>query len=273
MSAYLSTASAVANYQTLAGMSAYLSTAAASANFIGTSAYATTAQAQAGTSTTTVVNPSTLFDAKVFGGFKNQQIWGTSTSGVGATSTAYGPARQVGAPTSATGFAIAGSNIMQNKRGAMFNAGIDWTKRVVTGARLNRTNTTTPDANTVFRFSVGKDLVTLGAGDLAVRGVMAKTTGTGALQLLVHNGTTLTTVTSSFTPTNNQAYDLQIISDGAGNVSMLVNDSSVATTTGGPTTIGIDGLAILQLEVQNTSALSGTKLQYTISDAYAQINL
>jgi hypothetical protein len=77
-----------------------------------------------------------------------------------------------------------------------------------------------------------------GIGDLTRRGMGWKVTGGSGsrfLNLQVHNGTTLTNVASSFAVTGNVAFDWDIISDGAGNVTLYVNGSSVATTSAGPT--------------------------------------
>jgi hypothetical protein len=273
MSAYLSTASAVANYQTISGMSAYLSTASASANFIGTSAYATTVQAQAGTSTTTVISPSTFLDAKFFAGGKaiNTILWTSATSGTGAGAYAQNSnSRYCVAPTSATGYGINSAIIANNSRGTIYNSGFDFSKRIIFGGRFAR-NVTTPDTNSVFRYSVGKSSST-DASDLSARGLMIKVAGTGAMQLLVHNGTSLTTTTSSFTPANGQAYDVVVVSDGSGNVTLYVNGSSVATSTGGPTTAGATNAGQLTFETQNTSALTNGAMAVCGSDFFVQVN-
>jgi hypothetical protein len=273
MSAYLSTASAVANYQSISGMSAYLSTASASANFIGTSAYATTAQAQAGTSTTTVISPSTFLDAKFFAGGKyaNTFTWTSATSGTGAGAFAQGAnGRYTNAPTSATGYGINSASIINNVRGGAYSSGIDFSKRIIFGGRFAR-NVTTPDTNSVFRYSVGKFSST-DASDLSARGLMIKVSGSGAMQLLVHNGTALTTTTSSFTPVNGQAYDVVVVSDGSGNVTLYVNGSSVATSTGGPSTAAGSTFYNLTFETQNTSALTNGAMAVCGSDFFVQVN-
>jgi hypothetical protein len=311
-SAYLSTASAVANYQTIAGMSAYLSTSAASSTYqtqsgmsaylstsaasstyltqsnasstyltqsnasttyIGTSAYATTAQAQAGTSTTTVVSPATLLDAKYFQGAKSmvQIAWSTSVSGTGASAGSQNSnARLNIAPTTATGYAIASAVIANNSRGQIYNNGFDFSKRVQFGVRVAR-NVASPDSASVFRFSIGKSSAT-DASDLSARGLMIKVAGSGALQLLVHNGTALTTTTSSFTPANGQAYDVIVTSDGAGNCALFVNGSSVATSSGGPTSAGATNAGYLMFEVQNTSIITGSPQNICVSDYHVQVN-
>ena len=273
MSAYLSTASAVANYQTIAGMSAYLSTTSASANFIGTSAYATTAQAQAGTSTTTVVSPATLLDAKWFAGGKSmvQITWSTSVSGAGASASAQNSnARLNIAPTTATGYAISSAVIANNSRGTIYNSGFDFSKRVAFGLRVAR-NVASPDTASVWRFSIGKSSGT-DASDISAKGLQVKVAGSGALQLLVHNGTTLTTTTSSYTPANGVSYDIVVTSDGAGNCVLYVNGTSVATSTGGPTTAGLANAGFMMFEVQNTSVITGSPQNICITDYFVQVN-
>jgi len=274
MSAYLSTSAAASTYQTQSGMSAYLSTASASANFIGTSAYATTAQAQAGTSTTTVISPSTLLDAKVFAGYKPLSMvytWTSAVSGAGATTTANGQSKNVFAPTSATGSAMIYIFNYASSRGQQSASGADFTKRTTIGGRFIKT-TTTADANSVFRFLLGKGIPSPAAGDLAVRGIGFRQVANGALELQVHNGTSLFNVTSTFTPTANQSYDVVIVAD-AGTATMFVNGSSVATSSNAPTALLGTNVGILEVETQNTSTLSGSAMNYNCSDMFAQTNL
>ncbi len=52
--------------------------------------------------------------------------------------------------------------------------------------------------------------------------------------MVVHNGTTLTKVNSSYVVTSS-VFDWDIISDGAGNVTLFVDGNQVATTALGPT--------------------------------------
>jgi hypothetical protein len=275
MSAYLSTSAAASTYQTQSGMSAYLSTASASANFIGTSAYATTVQAQAGTSTTTVINPSTLLDAKFFSGgkFINAIAWSTATSGVGASASAQSMnGRVVIAPTSATGYGQNLGTIVNNSRGGAYTAGIDWSKRVIFGGRFSR-NVTTPDTASVFRFGLGRfsgqapsDIVSTD------KQVGIKVSGSGAIVLYVANGSALTTTTSSFTPSNLSAYDVVIVSDGSGNVTLYVNGSSVATSTGGPTSSQGANYNVITFEAQNSTTLTNGAMVVIGSDFFAQVN-
>jgi len=241
---------------------------------VSTDAYATTAQAQAGTSTTTVINPSTLLDAKYFSGGKSavQITWSTGTSGTGASAGAQNANGRLNvAPTSATGYAIAGANLVNTSRGLAFGASVDFSKRVQLGLRVAR-NVASPDSSSVWRYSIGKSVGVASPGDLSVRGLMIKVAGSGALQLLVHNGTSLTTTTSTYTPANSTAYDVVVVSDGAGNVTLYVNGTSVASSIGGPTSSS-GGSPQLTFEVENTSIITGSPQNICISDYYLNVNV
>ena len=273
----MATATATDYLSKAGNLSGLASTATSRSNLglgaVATDAYATTAQAQAGTSTTTVINPSTLLDAKYFQGGKyvNTIVWTSATSGTGAGAFAQNAnGRYANAPTSATGYGINSAIICNNSRGSIFNSGFDFSKRIIFGGRFAR-NVVTPDTNSVFRYSIGKSSST-DASDLSARGLMIKVAGSGALQLLVHNGTTLTTTTSSFTPSNGVSYDVIVVSDGSGNATLYVNGSSVATSTGGPTSAGSTNAGQLTFETQNTSTLSNSAMSICGSDFFVQVN-
>jgi hypothetical protein len=91
--------------------------------------------------------------------------------------------------------------------------------------------------------------------------------GSSALQLIVHNGTTLTavTTTSSIVPTVPITTDMRIVSDGAGNVSLYVNDVLEATTSAGPTgTSGTASANLLDTEAQNAAIITGSPASHAI---------
>ena len=102
--------------------------------------------------------------------------------------------------------------------------------------------------NMIARVTLGKAEAS-GVGDLAARGIGWKyTTGTSQfVQLMVHDGTTLTTVNSSFTPSN-VAFDWDVVSEGNGNVTLYINGSSVATTSAGPSTRATSNQCLYQEE-------------------------
>lgn len=126
------------------------------------------------------------------------------------------------------------------------------------------------DANAVARINLGGKNG-LGGGDMTntLRGIGWKVAGggTAALVLTVVNGSTLTNVTSSFTPTLRQAFDWMLYSDGAGNVTLYVNDSQVATTSAGPTGTAnyglyMEGVDATATAVAFTLETYGTKIYH-----------
>ena len=240
---------------------------------VSTDAYATTAQAQAGTSTTTVINPSTLLEAKYFQGFKYMCMptWTSVTSGAGAFGVlAQSNLKNLGAPTSTTGHAY--GYVLNNmvSRGVVSNVGADFTKRTIIGGRFCK-NVSSTDSNTVFRFIFGKYIPTSYVGDLTARGVGFRQIANGALELQVHNGTGLYNVTSSFTPTVSQAFDVVIIAE-SGTATLYVNGSSVATSANAPTTTLASNYGTFQVECQNLATITGTASSYACSDFFIQTN-
>jgi hypothetical protein len=213
-------------------------------------------------------------DAKFFAGYHLLSMvytWTSATSGTGAFSTVNGLAKIVSAPTSATGYAQALILNNNSSRGQQYTSGADFTKRTTIGGRFVKT-TTTADANSVFRFLLGKFIPSTSIGDLSARGIGFRQVANGALELQVHNGTSLFNVTSSFTPTANQSYDVVITAD-AGTATMFVNGSSVATSANAPTALLGSNTGTLDIEVQNTSTLSGSAMSYVGSDMFVQTNL
>jgi len=153
----------------------------------------------------------------------------------------------------------------------------NWSKKVWMAGRcmIGHFSLTTYNgsANSFARISLG-GYTAIGAGDMtsSIRGIGWRLQGGGSsvLELQVSNGTTVTTVSSSFTPTLKQCFDWEIYSDGAGNVSLSVNDSQVATTTAGPTGTATSGLYMegIDATASSTSAFIlnnlGTKIYYGI---------
>jgi hypothetical protein len=123
------------------------------------------------------------------------------------------------------------------------------------------------DANSTIRVSVGGKASTAG-GDLSASepGFGWKIPGMGsAMQLQVSNGSAVTTVTSSFTPVARQVFDWKTHSDGAGNVTLWINDSQVATTTGGPSTSTPEDYNYYFEQVQQTSAAATRIALYSLN--------
>ena len=153
----------------------------------------------------------------------------------------------------------------------------NWSKKVWMAGRCMighfSLSTYNGSANTWARVSLG-GYTAISAGDMSAsnRGIgwRLQGGGTSALELQVSNGTTVTTVTSSFTPTLKQVFDWEIYSDGAGNVTLFVNDSQVATTTSGPTGTQTSGLYMEGVDSTASSTAAfilnnlGTKIFFAI---------
>jgi len=207
----------------------------------GGASIATNAQTIAGISTTTAVPPSELFRqwAHVSLCIPSNNLYAGAQSGAGAAAYIKYQARQVIGPNASTaGYAIA---TRTNDNCHIWNLAPGLRTGYVTCNRSIHyfglsVFTSTPVSGVVVRSTFGKDGTTV--GDLGVRGIGWRKTGAGALELVVHNGTTLTAVTSSFTPVTDEAFSWAVTNDGSGNCALYVNGSSVATTSAGPSGSG-----------------------------------
>jgi hypothetical protein len=139
---------------------------------------------------------------------------------------------------------------------------MDWSKVVRLQARILRANANTTDES-IYRFTLG-EADGSNTGDPAVASIGVKVVGGGAMQILAHDGTNLTTFSTSHTPSANSAFDLLLVSDGSGTVTAFVNGSSVGSTTGGPTTLlaGTANNRALHIKVENTSSFASSAQQY-----------
>ncbi|CAB5178544.1 hypothetical protein UFOVP157_10 [uncultured Caudovirales phage] len=129
----------------------------------------------------------------------------------------------------------------------------DYSKEIVICGNAVYSNA---QANTNTRVSLGK-LTSDNNGDLARAGIGFKRAGTGALQLMVHNGTALTISTNgTYTPTASQAFDWRIVATGTGGATLYVNDTSVATVTGCPTGQSTNTANYIQYEIDCSATLT-----------------
>jgi len=260
----------------------------ARADHVHPTAFAATSDVNGPSSTTVTASPKTVVDMLLHGGYNlfYQGAGSSSTSGAGSAIYGYGGRwKEYLSPNAGTaGYALGVYDTEQVSYGYTAysrSAALslhDWTKKIWISGRCmighpTITSTYDGDANTFARISLG-GYTAFSAGDMssAQRGVGLKLAGGGAaaLQLVVTNGTTVTSVTSSFTPTLRVVFDWKIYSDGAGNVTLFVNDSQVATTTAGPSTTGSFGLYMegVDTTVSSTKALImenfGTKIYHGV---------
>ena len=233
---------------------------AASTTVAGKVELATMAEAEAKSSTTLAVTPASLADYLVAPQVCIPDISGsTAVTSVGTTVVSAAGIRlnfaAAGSASGQTAARVFGSS--SNATGVNYlyrgetNPTLD--KRTLLAARL-RLQT---QANVTWRFNFGK-LSTGAVGNLADKGFGLRVIGTGAVELQVHNGTTLTNVSSSFTPTSSSSFDAVIENVGDGNVNLYINDSLVATSSAGGTgDYTSTTIPVIWVEGELTGALSG----------------
>lgn len=268
---YLLSATAASTYYLASNPSAYVNAAGALAavpdasdTVKGKVELATTAEALAGVSTTLAVTPAGMFEGRDLNLYGEIDLvgptWQTATSG-GAFVANQRIARFCNAFT-ATGYGTAYIDCVNSRRGAAPTAGIDWSKKVEFSCRVS-VNPLPSSSNTILRIMLGKNTTSGVAGDLAVRGIGVRLSN-GALTAMAHNGTTLSTNATSYTPTASSVFDLKVSSDGSGTVTVYVNGSSVGTVTGGPTNAGSANEVGYYMEDQNTNTVTtGSQIYIT----------
>jgi hypothetical protein len=204
---------------------------------LATASFATDAQVIAGTSASTVMSPANNTNAVL-----NWIALGTANY-ANATSTgtvniwALG-SRTVLTATASGQYAISypsSNSVVPHTTIGTTWSGCDFSKRIKLYGRIAVQNV----ANQNYYYAFGRAFATISTiGSPATKGFGIRMQGTGAVELQVHNGTTLTNVTSSFTPTNLITFDCLIDSIGDGNVNLYINGSLVATSSGGATGTG-----------------------------------
>ena len=248
--------------------------------------FAATADINSPSSTTVVMSPKNVVDLILNANYQ-MLYYGAGVSGSSGTGAGFGnnggrwhdlasPSAAISGygawsfDTNASSVGLAGT-----QRGAN-PISKNWAKKIWMAGRCSVGNypnsTLDGDTNTFFRIGLGGK-TSFASGDMsaAQSGIGFKLPGGGASAMIlqVSNGTTLTNVTSSFTPAARQVFDWKIYSDGAGNVTLYINDSSVATTTAGPTNTQNYGLYFEMADSNgsNTKQLLcssfGTKIYYS----------
>jgi hypothetical protein len=261
-------------------------TAVATTAFVTTAvpAFAATADINSPSSTTKVMSPSNVVDMIVSPNYQflTLAVGVSGTGGGGYYNSNGGRYKDYQTVALTASYAqwcfdtnVSSQGFVGASRGQNLNTK-DWSKRVIMSGRTqlglwNGSAAQDGDANSFVRFGLGGKNA-FGAGDIgaSLKGIGWKLAGGGsaAIQLQVSNGSTVTTVTSSFTPTVRVMFDWKIVSDGAGNVTLYVNDTSVATTSAGPTGTQSNGLYFEGTDALNTATVPitmhhlGTKIYY-----------
>lgn len=214
-------------------------------------------------------------DNSVFSGGKlitQGSNWNTATSGTGLVAAKVGGNTYNLASGSSlnVGFAKALINIQNSSRDSIYFGG-GWEKPINIGFRFSKYLPNVVSNSIVWRYSFGKS----NSGDIgdiasSLKAVQVKQVGEGNLQLLVSNGTTLTTVTSTWSPPLTYAYgytaDVLIKSLADGTVELYVNDVLVASTIGGATGGASINSQNITASLEKTDALDTGNCQVAFSD-------
>jgi len=233
---------------------------AASTTAAGKVELATDAEAVAGTSATLAVTPSGLnanrldpsYKASYSGAGFTQVVAGTGNTSVSDLAIAVA----TGANASSYAIRRNGGSVSLFQRGRNFGI-VDFTKEVELGFSCVLNKTLANDQTT--RVTFGK-LAGDNNGDLVRKGFGIRITGSNAVELQVHDGTNLANVTSSFSYTASEAFDVRLVSKD-GTVTLYINEASVATSTAGPT--GVNAASThnnLMFEIENVTAQTSAQL-------------
>ena len=209
-------------------------------------AFATNVQVITGTSGAVTLTPSTI-GAQLTRGFSQRFdfISSTSTGGSGAVTTAFAGWREALVSSSVSAgrasFSLGSVGTIGAISGYSDESKIDYSKKIWVAGRAstNFSATYVGDANTSVSCCIGGYNTNM-TGNMNVAGIgWRKAGGSGAfVTLMVHNGTTFTTVATTKTVDRLEVFDWLIYSDGSGNVTLYINGVSSATTSSGPTGLG-----------------------------------
>jgi hypothetical protein len=207
-------------------------------------AFATADQALALTSNTVSISPLTLQRVIMHPSFRRLTTMAgnsiATTSGTGSSNfVASNWIENLGPTSGSTGSArvtpanVAGFDFI----GRLSEQNIDFSKRIILSGKFGHVLASGffGDANNYWMFSLGK--ASAYSGDFTGKAIGIRKFGSTAnFFLVVHDGTTLTAVDSGVANNSYSATsDFTIVSDGAGNVTLFIDDNQVATTTAGPT--------------------------------------
>ena len=224
---------------------------------IASSAFATKAEAENMASTTQLMSPLRFRDAMML--FR-QFDWNVSsvTNSGSSNTTSVGVFSILQTTTATSGTVVLQVNSPGGNGTALAsrqgNTGVDWSRPQSFFVRVYRGVMST---NAVFRVQRGVKSTIATFAQISGRGIGFEARA-GALWIICHDGTTLTqfnTGISTPADNSNQCYEIQLESDGAGNVRLTYQTNgaaSTATTTGGPTT-STTSTSVITAELTNGS--------------------
>jgi hypothetical protein len=209
-------------------------------------AFATSTQSRAATSTTVSQSPDSEMWQMMNPGFIRIHRAGHTYTATGTMGTAtagwYSTIMNVGAGIASAKFRSFGTSQVDQSsicvsRG--YRSYIDFSRYIWCSGRFYTDNGAWSDPNVSARFYFGK-AENSANGDPARKcfGWSLPGNATAANRnpvLQVHNGTTLTSVATTFAVVGQQYFDWDIVSLGNGTVTLYINGTQYATTSAGPT--------------------------------------
>jgi len=232
---------------------------AASTSAAGKVQLATLAESIVGTSTNKVLTAeASMWQLCAYGAKHSLAVSTSSATGTGAaagTNNEYGivvTCPNVGLTGNALRIFGPGTQSPINRGGGGSN--VRWDKPIlITGSFLITSNL---DTLNVFRLTIGKPPTGFTVGNLTVAGFGLRFSGGGLLYLDVHNGSSLTSVSTGITipaaSGSNVARDFALYSDGNGNVKLYIDDALVASSSAGPTGLGTFYNSAIIAEIEST---------------------
>lgn len=198
-------------------------------------AYATDIESLKGDSSSLTISPYTLNAVNLSPSIQKffVSFWAGATAGGGTAVSVQGNQRVV-APNGVAGYGVRNHTNSSVVRGGNIETGsLNFSKKVSWAFRTQKyTNATSSDA--VCRIILGKQ-TTASVGDPTFKSIGIMFTGNSVVKLMVHDGTTLRTIDTTFTPAFGSCFDCVIVSDGAGNATLSINGIAQVSTTFAPT--------------------------------------
>lgn len=237
--------------------------------------FATTAQAQAGTSTTTVINPATLREMLMTSNVTKLNNVGLTgfTTGTGGTNDNPVDFIKLTCPNSAANVVVGKSRSIYVQKASSQSANMSFANGVALQFRLSTVSTTGTDPNSTGVIAIGEGSITTAVLP-SVRSIGVQLNFGSNIKILAHDGTTLTTFTTSTSVASLyiNACDFLLTNDYAtGTVTLYLNGTSIGSTTGGVTTHASGFNARNQINVRafNASVPSGAQLGFLVYNGTA----
>jgi hypothetical protein len=235
--------------------------------------FATDADAIAGTSTSTIIHPA---EYRVAGLTTN--IWSPTVSSLTALASGTGAnaggglsaliGNLVAPNVSTAGYATRGFTIHFHSNAASLGACYNFSRASGHSVRVYTGNWSSTIDGVKIRSVFGRMSATIATpAPLAGRAYGWEWDWlTRTLNIIAHNGTTLTTTPVTWNPIAFRTYEMTATSDGAGTISLYVDGVLLGTSSGGPTGLNNASTPWWQVEIQNEATATVGNITATIAN-------